>query len=152
MGTQSSFLIEEIRRKAIGLEGQPTTTEIEQGAIRRFAVAVGDPNPLWNDETKARKCRYGGIVAPPTFLRSVPVDRPDVTLETPYALLLDGGSEWEFFEPVRAGDRITAVARIVDVTERSGREATMLFTVSKTSYTNQLSELVATQRSTLIRK
>ena len=152
MGTQSPVPIEEIRRMAIGLEGQPVTTDIEKGAIERFAAAIGDPNPLWNDETKARKGRYGGIVAPPTFLRSVQVERPDLTFETPYNLLLDGGSEWEFFEPVRAGDRITAVARIVDVIERSGRKGPMLIMVAETSYTNQLGELVATRRSTLIRK
>ncbi len=151
MSTQSPIAIEEIRRKAIGLEGQAITTEIEKGAIERFAEAVGDSNHLWNDEAKARKGRYGGIVASPTFLRSVPDDRPDLTFETPFSLLIDGGSEWEFFEPVRPGDRITAVARIVDVTERTGRVGLMLFMVAETSFTNQLGELVATRRSTSIR-
>ena len=150
MTTQSPFLTEEMRQKAIGIEGKPSVLEVEKGAIKRFAAAVGDPNPLWNDEAAARKGRYGGIVAPPTFLRSVGLERPQFPFEIPFNRLLDGGSEWEYFEPIRAGDRITALARIVDVSERSGRLGTMIFNVTEATYTNQFNEVVATQRNTLI--
>ena len=150
MATESAFLTDEMRQRAIGIEGKPATLEVEKGAVRKFAEAVGDPNPLWNDEGAARKSRYGGLVAPPTFLRSVHHERPQLPFDFPFTRLLDGGSEWEYFGPVRVGDRITAVARIVDVSERSGRMGTMLFIVSEITYTNQFDELVATQRNTLI--
>ena len=151
MAAQGTYLTEEMRQKAIGLESQPATLDVEKGGIKRFAEAVGDPNTLWSDEAQARKGRYGGIVAPPTFLRSVRLERLQLPFDVPFQRLLDGGSEWEYFEPVRAGDRITAVSRIVDISERSGRLGAMLFTVVETAYTNQLSELVATQRNTGIR-
>ncbi len=150
MASQGPLVTEEMRQKSIGAEGKPTVLEVEKGAIKRFAEALGDPNPLWNDEAAARKGRYGGIVAPPTFLRSIRFQRPDLPLEIPFNRLLDGGSEWEYFGPVRAGDRITAIARIADVSERSGRLGLMLFTVFEVTYTNQLDEVVATQRSTSI--
>ena len=151
MATQSPFLSEEMRQKAIGIESEPVVLEVEKGHIRRFAEAVGDPNPLWNDEAVARKSRYGGLIAPPTFLRSVRYDRPQLPYDTPFTRILDGGSEWEYLQPIRVGDRITTVARIADVSERAGRLGAMLFTILEISYTNQFGELVATQRSTGMR-
>ena len=151
MATQSPFLTEEMRQQAIGVETVSAPTEIEKGAVRRFAEAVGDPSPLWSDEPGARKSPYGGLVAPPTFLRSVRLERPEFPFKTPFQRLLDGGSDWEYFEPVRVGDRVTAVARITDVSERSGRLGTMLFATVEMTYSNQLGEVVAIQRSTFIR-
>ena len=151
MATQSPFLSEEMRQKAVGIESEPVVLEVEKGHIRRFAEAVGDPNPLWNDEAVARKSRYGGLIAPPTFLRSVRYDRPQLPYDTPFTRILDGGSEWEYLQPIRVGDRITTVARIADVSERAGRLGAMLFTILEISYTNQFGELVATQRSTGMR-
>ena len=140
-----------MRQQAIGLETPPVTMEVEQGAIWRFAEAIGDDNPLWTDESVARKSRYGGVIAPPTFLRSM----CDVRVELPFDLsldrLLDAGSDWEYFEPVRAGDRITAVARIADLTEREGRLGVMIFLTALITYRNQFDEVVATQTSISIR-
>ena len=151
MATQSPFLSQEMRQKAIGVRSGPAVVEVEKGAIRRFAEAVGDPNPFWSDGSAAREGRYGGMVAPPTFLRSVSLERPSLPFDVPLDRLLDGGSEWEYFEPVRPGDRIAAVAEIVDVSEKAGRLGTMLFTVIVTTYTNRSDVVVATQRSTMIR-
>lgn len=129
----------------------PVVVEVEKGAIKRFAEAIGDPNPMWNDETGATVGPYRGIVAPPTFLRSINLARPVFPFDVPFDRILDGGSEWEYFEPVRPGDRITAVAEIGDMSEKMGRLGTMLLTVIVTTYTNQFEVVVATQRSTMIR-
>ena len=151
MATRSPFLTDEMRQRAIGTEGKPGMLEVEKGAIKRFAEAVGDTSPLWNDEAAARKSAFGGLTAPPTFLRSVRVERPELPFSIPFERLLDGGSEWEYFEPVRVGDRITATARTLNVSERSGRLGTMLFIITEITYKNQLDELVATQHTTSIR-
>ena len=148
MASEGSFLTEEMRQEAIGVSSEPTVLEVEKGAIRRFAEAIGDPNPLWNDEADAGRSRYGGLIAPPTFLRSAGITRPPLPFEIPYERRLDGGSEWEYFEPLRVGDHITIVARIVDVSERTGKIGTMLFTVAEVTYTNQFDQLVAIQRNT----
>jgi acyl dehydratase len=139
-----------MRQKAVGTVSGPAVLEVEKGAIKRFAEAVGDANPLWNDEASARKSRFGGILAPPTFLRSVRLERPQLPFDTPFNRFLDAGSQWEYFEPVRPGDRITAVTRVSDLTERAGRLGPMMFVVFEITYTNQLDHLAAVQRSTLI--
>ena len=151
MSTLSSFLTEEMRQQAIGLESPPVTIEVEKGAIIKFAQAIGDDNPLWNDEVAARKSRHGGLIAPPTFLRSAGTVRPQLPFELPFHRLLDGGSDWEYFEPVRPGDRITSVARITDIRERSGRLGAMVIMTSVVIYRNQFGQVVATQTSTSIR-
>ena len=151
MASETNFLTEEMRAQAIGIASEPVGLDVEKGHVRRFAEAVGDANPLWSDEAAARMTRYGGIIAPPTFLRSLRVELPQPPFEIPFTRVLDGGSEWEHFEPVRVGDRITAVVRIADIYERGGRMGTMLFVIAETTYTNQLGEVVATQRNTGIR-
>ena len=148
MTTQASFLTEEMRQQAIGLEGPPVTTEVEKGAIIKFAEAIGDDNPVFNDEAAARETRYGGLIAPPTFLRSVASSRPELPFDFPFNRRLDGGSEWEYFAPVRPGDRITAVARIEDISERKGRLGLMIIMSTVTTYRNQFDQVVATQITT----
>jgi hydroxyacyl-ACP dehydratase HTD2-like protein with hotdog domain len=68
----------------------------------------------------------------------------------PFERRLDGGSEWEYFVPIRPGDRIIAVARIEDINEREGRLGVMIITSTKTTYRNQFDQVVATQTGTSI--
>ena len=150
MSTTASFITEEQRQQAIGREGPPVTMEVEKGAIIKFAEAIGDDNPLFNDEAAARQTRHGGLIAPPTFLRSLRVGLPELPFEIPFDRRLDGGSDWEYFQPVRPGDRIQAVARVIDLSERSGRIGLMIFMTAKITYQNQFDEIVATQTATSI--
>jgi len=136
-------------RKLIGTESEPRVAEVERGAIRRFAEAIGDSNPLFNDEAAARRSRYGGMIAPPTFCRSLGGGFFNVPL--PLARALDGGSEWEYSEPIRPGDRITVISKLADIREAAGRMGTMVFIVTETRYTNQFGQLCAIQRWTGIR-
>ena len=140
MTTPPSFLTAEMREQAIGTQSSPLTMEVEKGAIMKFAEAIGDSNPLWTDEVTARKSRYGGLIAPPTFLRSIRIERPELPFDLPFTRLLDGGSDWEYFQPVRVGDRITAKNEMIDLQERVGRMGLMiimtnLITVSYTHLT-----------------
>ena len=146
--TPETFLSEEMRRQAIGLEGAPTFTEVEKGAIIKFAEAIGDDNPVFNDEAAARESRYGGLVAPPTFLRSMQSSRPELPFDLPFDRRLDGGSEWEYFHPIRAGDTIKSVARIEDISERPGRLGLMIIMTTVVTYTNQFGLVAATQTGT----
>ena len=117
----------------------------------KFAEAIDDNNPLWTDEAIARKSKYGGLITPPTFLRSIRIERPELPFDLPFTRLLDGGSDWEYFQPVRAGDHITATSEITDLQERSGRMGLMIIMTNLITYVNQCTEVVATQTNTSIR-
>jgi acyl dehydratase len=143
--------ISDEQKKFIGVESEPITHDVERGAIRLFAQAIGDPNPLFNDEKQARKTRFGGMIAPPTYVRLLmPREMPRVDIPNMPKRLLDGGSEWEFYEPIRPGDRITVIARLADLRETEGRMGTMVVRVTEVRYSNQFNELCTIQRMSLI--
>ncbi len=147
MSTNSFTLTDEMREQSIGVESPPTTLEVEKGHIARFAEAIGDDNPAYTEGTP----ETGGIVAPPTFLRAMRAVRPEIPFDIPFTRLLDGGSDWEYFDHVRPGDIITAVGRVENILERSGSIGQMLITTIKITYRNQTGAIVATQTSTSIR-
>ncbi|MGP8079700.1 MAG: MaoC family dehydratase N-terminal domain-containing protein, partial [Dehalococcoidales bacterium] len=154
-------------KKLIGTSGAVQYYEVEKGAIRRFAAAVDDPNPLYQDEEYARKSQYGGIIAPPGFFgwpqkhaRGSPlaVDIPQ-ELETafkkagyPLSLVLDGGMEYEFFLPVHAGDILSAVTTVRNLRERTGETGSIIVSFLDTVYHNQAGELVAKQQLMFVRR
>jgi len=148
----SESVITKEMKDAIGVESDPVVYQIEEGAILRFAEAIGDTNPIFNDKNAASKTKYGGIVAPPTFLRSiahVKAPEPKVQVKSPYPANVDGGSEWEYFEPIKVGDTITATSYLADINERKGGKfGSMLIMVRETKYINQHGTVAALQRTT----
>ncbi len=68
--SQRSVITQDMR-DAIGVDSEPATHVVEIGAIKKFAEAIGDSNPIYSDERAALKTRYAGLIAPPTFLRSL---------------------------------------------------------------------------------
>jgi hypothetical protein len=128
-------------RARIGLDSPPTECVVEAGHLKRFAEAIGDPNPRWL------------IEAPPTFLVALaPVSLHLVEAEEYGKGWLNGGNRFEYHEPVRAGDRIRATGRVAEVYEKSGSSGNLLFIIFETDYVNQRGTLVARLRGTAIRR
>lgn len=146
-------------KQHIGKIDPPHVREVERGAIRRYADAVGDDNPLYFDEEYASESRYGTIIAPPGFfgwsMQSVPSSEGIIGLMTAminagYYRILDGGMSYEFFLPVRAGDIVIASPKVKDVTAKEGKSGTMMVCDFETTYLNQNGDLVAKAYQTLI--
>ena len=147
--TEKSVITKEMQN-SIGVESYPQTYDVEKGSIRKFVEAIEDPNPIYKDENIACESGYVGIIAPPTFLRSMEPGTAKSPIRMPYTEMLDGGSEWKYFEPVHPGDKITVTSKIVDLKERTGKLGPMLFKIDETKYINQLNQIVARQTNTLI--
>ena len=162
------MLPEEVTRY-IGKKGPPSVFDVEREAIRRFADSIDDPNPLYWDEEYAKKTKYGTIIAPPGFIsapwfsgrprkwgqkgETVPDDTAGVRaaiVKAGFGRILDGGIEYDFIKPVKAGDTITSQSAIADITVREGSIGKMAFLITETTYTNQDGEVVAKARSTSI--
>ncbi|ACG75357.1 MaoC domain protein dehydratase [Anaeromyxobacter sp. K] len=108
-------------RSLIGRESEPVVHEVERGAIRRFAEALGDPNPLYQDEAVARAAGFPALVAPPTFPAALTSnERFRHSLDLGTRSVLHGEQQLEYARPLVAGDRITVVTRVADVQERAG--------------------------------
>lgn len=146
-------------KQYIGKIDPPHVREVERGAIRRYADAVGNSNPLYFDEEYASESRYGTIIAPPGFfgwsMQSVPSSEGIIGLMTAminagYYRILDGGMSYEFFLPVRAGDIVIASPKVKDVNAKEGKSGTMMVCDFETTYLNQNGDLVAKAYQTLI--
>ena len=138
-------------KSQIGVEWPPLVYEIEKGMIRRFARAVGDSNPLWQDEESAKKTSYGGIIAPPTFALILGFDQLQQVLTSGSSLtVLHGSTELECYQPVRPGDVITLTARIANVRERQSKMGRTVFVTFDMTYKNQGQEVVARCRQMAI--
>jgi len=153
--------------KFIGQKTGTSVFQVQEEAIRRFADSVDDGNPLYWDEEYAKKSKYGSIIAPPGLICAPWYgSRPkkwgargagaEAMMQGPnlakagFGRVLDGGVEWEFLKPVKAGDTITAESVIKDIMVREGRTGKMAFVIRETTYTNQKSEVVAKTRGTSI--
>lgn len=110
--------------------------------IRRWAhYSVGDDNPLFSEVDYAKRTHWGVVVAPPTFLYTI--DSGIVAPGLPGIQWIFAGSRFEHFLPVRAGDTITARARLIDVQIKSGKNVDRYVNqVGEVLYTNQLGQLV----------
>ena len=64
--------------------------------------------------------------------------------------MLDGGRQWEYFDKVRPGDRITVTVRLIDLYEREGSLGNMLIALRENRFVNQSDVLVAVDRDTEI--
>ena len=127
--------------------------DIEKGAIRNFADAINDPNPLFTDEKYAKSKGHSSVVAPPIFpTYNLPLGAPLMVLKLPFTVAtgVHGGDEWELLQDVHAGDRLTPKGKIVNLVEREGKKGKMLFVTSEVTFTNQRSEIAAIYKPTEI--
>ena len=109
-------------RSLIGRESEPAVHEVEKGAIRRFAEALGDPNPVHVDEAAARAAGYPALVAPATFAVALTSnERFRHSLDLGTRSILHSEQQFEYARPIVAGDRLTVRSRVADVQERPPR-------------------------------
>ena len=152
--TEEKAITEEMKR-SIGSLLNVKVNRIDRRAVEQYVDATSDTNPLWQENDFAIRAGYGGVLVPPGFLVTVQMEGGSPGNYMPSQAHLggavDGGGEWEFFHPVRVGDVITAVRKIVDMTEKKGKLGTMIFNTFETTYYNQKSEVVAKSRCTSIR-
>jgi acyl dehydratase len=132
-----------VNTQAIGKKYDPVTYAVGREKIREYARAVGETNPLHLDLDAARAAGYADLVAPPMFavVYSAPSVGPpifDPAIELNFAMMVHGGQEFEWAEPVVAGDEITTTASVKDISEADGRGYYVFESISE----NQRGELV----------
>ena len=157
-----SLLTDELRARIGETRVYTAPEELGRAAIRYFARAVGDDNPLYTDDEYARQSGYPGVIAPPTLIcetnqyADLPRDgdgfaghRWDIHL--PGTRAVRGGNSYEFHRPVRPGDVVTARWELAGMTERRTRDGRpMLVVTSRAEYTDQNGTLLATNEEQLV--
>jgi acyl dehydratase len=127
-----------IKTELVGKSHPPFEYEVGREKIREYAWAVGEHNPVHLDPEAARAAGFANVVAPPMFcvVYSAGAMGPavlDPELGINLALMVHGGQEFEWSEPVVAGDVITTRVTIAELYEKNGME----FYVWQSESTNQ---------------
>lgn len=143
------------------LHNPPHNFQVTWDGSRHFAFGYGDDNPLYCDPDYAAATRWGGLIAPPTFLYTMGQDaapKPDPETKAllkgdPFAGLgsYQAVMEFEWWQPLREGDRCHVLAAQVGVQEKKssfgGRTAHV---TNDYLYTNGEGEMHAVRRGTWI--
>lgn len=169
-------ILPEAAKQYVGLKSEQELAcePVERGAVRRYAQAIMDENPVYADAGAG--ARYGAAVAPPIFPMHMfrrPFGAPDPLQErandpdfdglgAPRGLpeiepirglsLLNGGSEIEFFRYARHGETVTQQSRYASITEKQTSKGPIILVVIESEYRNGDGELLIKARRTHIRR
>ncbi len=125
--------------------------EVEKGQIRRFAAAVGELNPIHQDEKDAKKGGFTTLVATPTFPAALIdvadwLDELGVDLRT----TMHAEEEYEYYRTICAGDVVVVVHKIVDAYEKTAPNGKLNFIVVESRGTDKRSRDVFKGRRVLV--
>lgn len=143
----------------IGAE-RTRTCEVRERDIRRFAQAIGAPDP-GRDERSAEDDR---LAAPPLFYQvfvyddvspdKLPPDGSPIELDVPIpaSRTVGGSSHFEVERRARAGDRLSVTSRLRDVFSKEGRSGRLYFIVVETEFHDEAGNRVAREEATYIKR
>lgn len=104
-------------RSLVGERSESVVNLVERGAVRKFAEAIGDPNPLYADEETAKRSRYNGLIAPPTFPRTFEYGRIQ-DMYWPEAGMIHGEHCVSYEHgPLKVGDELSIGGRVLDAVD-----------------------------------
>jgi acyl dehydratase len=120
----------------IGKRYPPFGYEVGREKIREYANAVGEESPVHHDREAAQAAGFRDVVAPPMFavVYSAGAVGPailDPELGINLMLMLHGGQEFTWSEPVCAGDAINTEAEVKDIYEKDGKAFYEIESVSR---------------------
>ena len=141
----------EIDRALIGTSAAPFAVDVEKGAIRRFAEAIGDTAEIYFDEAIARSFGYPGIVAPPTFPTTFrPPSKPAWARGLDEGRVLAGEQGFRYLRPIVAGDRLQCELRLTDVQDKLSSKFSMELMIQDLIITAPSGDVVCVNRRVVI--
>lgn len=109
--------------KRVEIKEPPYLTEVTRDAVRHWAWALGDRNPLHIDEAYAKTSIHKGLVAPPSILYAFSRLSIGYRGGLPGVHSMFAGSHFRFKERARLGDAITPEVTFKDLIELPSRFA-----------------------------
>ncbi|WP_342430952.1 MaoC family dehydratase [Neobacillus sp. FSL H8-0543] len=135
--------------------------------IQRYALAIGDDNPLYHDQEYARQRGYADIIAPPNMVASI-MDwtvglkeedlHEDGTPKTggilPPSLqgvrVMGGGEMKKFYNPIVAGTDLYLTTEVIDTHVKEGKKGLIAFLVLKNTYKDEKEKIYCISERTVI--
>lgn len=107
--------------------------------IRRYALAIGELNPIYYDQDAAREAGFAGLVAPPNMLSAIVewgtgADERDLTADgvargaaTGGLRIMGAGEQMILLRPVTEGVELFAEETVEKVEAKHGRSGALVF-------------------------
>lgn len=139
----------------IGYRSGKRSITVEAGAVRFYAQAIGETDPIYHDVAAARQAGLRSLRVPPTFLSCL----EGLLFETRALLdiakmdlkrLLHAEQSYVYHAPAFAGDTLTYEPQIVDIYDKKG--GALEFLVKETRVTNQDGVHIADLRAALVQR
>ncbi|MFM0640539.1 MaoC family dehydratase N-terminal domain-containing protein [Paraburkholderia metrosideri] len=142
-----------IDKRWIGYEIGTSVLPVEPGRLKFFAKAIGETNPVYTNAAIARDAGYADLPAPPTFLFAAELDSGAMfrlldLMDVPLQRVLHGEQNFEYLEPIIAGDTVTVNSRIKDVYQK--KAGALEFIEIESQAVNQRGDPVARMRSVTV--
>ena len=137
---------------AVGLVTVDHEVRVDRSMLLLFAQATGSTTPEHTDVTAARAAGHPDLLAPPTFVFGLDMMRPEPfawlgELGVDLGAVLHGGQEFEFHQPVFAGDVLRVRGVLTGIAQKKGGQLEIL---TRESTVTREGELVATLVQTLV--
>ena len=129
----------QVLREAIARPLDPWVKTVTRDAIRHFAWAIGDDNPLWIEPDHAKESCWGGLIAPACLLYAVD--------ETTVAPGLDGrrrhyrSVKWTWFDAITDGTNLNVQATLTG--ERENAESGVVDQHGRVEFLTDAGQLIA---------
>jgi acyl dehydratase len=131
-----------LAHEAIGKKFPPYEYEVGREKIREYANAVGETDPVHHDREAAQAAGFRDVVAPPMFAVvysagavGPAIFDPEVGLN--FAMMVHGGQEFVWGEPVCSGDVITTTNEFKDYSEKDDGKRFFVFESVSTNQDGQ---------------
>jgi len=125
----------------VGKSSEPETFEVTREAVQKFMEATEDPAL-----ESGQPIEYAPVTFPTTFRVRV----PGLELDGSKMQLIHGEQQYTYARPLRIGEKVSCVARVENIRERSGKNGPMSFLILETVGTDSQQQPVYTARSTVI--
>ncbi|MEQ8659322.1 MAG: MaoC family dehydratase N-terminal domain-containing protein, partial [Gammaproteobacteria bacterium] len=102
---------------------EPWCHEATRDNIRHYAHGIGDDNPLWCDPAHAQSTRYGGLIAPPSFLFACDRVVSGYVGGLPGVHAMFAGCDFTWHKPIVRNTEISTRAYLKDLVEHETRFA-----------------------------
>jgi acyl dehydratase len=127
----------------IGYSFPPFPVRVEPVKLRELALAIGDPNPVYQDQQAAQAEGCEDISLPPTaatiflFWENRRFIEQLVELGLDVTRLIHREESYEYLAPIHVGETLTGVMTVLDGSTRRGRDGSTVDLVTlRICYTN----------------
>jgi 3-methylfumaryl-CoA hydratase len=158
----TSLLTDEVL-SIVGTFSEPRHGLVTAQDIRKYCVAVDDPDPLSLDRAAAQAAGYADVIAPPTFnaaaLRPTPFrsgilrDGQYIGVAPPglgHLQTMIAGQAWHPIRPAVAGEEIVEIIEIKSIVEKQGATGPVLFLEKEAVHTTIAGDPLGGYTTTLI--